>query len=269
MEKLEYNLMTRRMLQIPRVWYSDKPETWELVFSGRPPRPAVRWRGVIATARSIDDHTIVARINDGIEQSGGTLSIPVDVFFVPFRDAVATYSTGRDLYLALYALDEAGLTVEYIDFKIMGFPAIDPPDGPPKDLPDRPGGGGSFGGLYPDNNPVADLPFGDPDYGMCHYLDATFPSVSFTWPVYRLRKITALIRSANPAITGSIVLTPLIDGEVRPSVSVAVGANWTEMDIPLTVETGEVTLRRDVGGTLNDGGMVTAILRCITAWGEL
>ncbi len=121
-------------------------------------------------------------------------------------------------------------------------------------------------GLFPNRDPAAELPVWDAEFGICHYLDATFPRVSFAWPVHRLRKITTLIRSANPAITGNIVLTPLVDGEARPSVSIAVDANWTEATIPLTVETGEVALRRDAGGTLSDGGMVTAILRCVTLW---
>ncbi len=261
------------------------------------------WRGAVDVDTDSDTgplRRIMPGDFDATNAASGELRFPIDCGTQEFFDTVKSDIGGK---LEIYGHDAEDRQIVRIRIAVTLVPLVDAPGGSPTknlepvvralngltgnitlvdgdgeplpvgdgkiQVPATGGGGGSFGGLYPDNNPVADLPFGDPDYGMCHYLDATFPSVSFTWPVYRLRKITALIRSANPAITGSIVLTPLIDGEVRPSVSVAVGANWTEMDIPLTVETGEVTLRRDVGGTLNDGGMVTAILRCITAWGEL
>lgn len=131
-----------------------------------------------------------------------------------------------------------------------------------------PSGSGGYDGLFPDRNPVAQVPVLDSTLGVCHYLDATFTEIAFAYPVWRLREIRALVRSVNAAITGTVIVTPYVDGVARDAVTINVGATWAEIAIPLVVETGSVVLRR-TGGTLADGSWVTAVFRTITAMVEL
>jgi|GEM_PF-5179408 len=121
--------------------------------------------------------------------------------------------------------------------------------------------------VFPDRNPAAQVPVKDAALGVCHYLDSTFTIISLAYPVWKLREIRALVRSVNPAITGTVVITPEVDGVARDAVTIDVGATWAEIVIPLVVETGSVVLRR-TGGTLADGSWVTAAFRGITAMVE-
>lgn len=125
-------------------------------------------------------------------------------------------------------------------------------------------GGTGFDGLFPDRNPVAQIPVLDATLGVCHYLDATFTEISLAYPVWKLVEIRALACSVNPAITGTVEITPYIDDIAQTPVTINVGATWAAVTIPLAVENGEVRLVR-TGGTLADGSWVTAAFRGITA----
>lgn len=125
-------------------------------------------------------------------------------------------------------------------------------------------GGRTVSGLYPDRNPVAQVPVLDAALGVCHYLDATFTEIDFSYPVWHLVEIQALVCSVNPAITGTVEITPYIDDTAQTPVTINVGADWGAVTIPLIVETGSIRLVR-TGGTLADGSWVTAAFRGITA----
>ena len=118
--------------------------------------------------------------------------------------------------------------------------------------------------VFPDRNPVAQLPVLDAALGVCHYLDATFTEIAFAYPVWRLIEIRALVRSVNAAITGTVEITPYIDDVAQDAVTINVGADWGAVTIPLVVETGSIRLVR-TGGTLADGSWVAAAFRGITA----
>jgi len=125
-------------------------------------------------------------------------------------------------------------------------------------------GGRTVSGLYPDRNPVAQVPVLDATLGVCHILDATLTEISFAYPVWHLVEIRALVRSVNAAITGTVEITPYIDDVAQTPVTINVSATWALVTIPLVVETGAVRLVR-TGGTLADGSWVGAALRSITA----
>ena len=124
--------------------------------------------------------------------------------------------------------------------------------------------GRTVSGLYPDRNPVAQIPVLDATLGVCHYLDATFTEIDLSYPVWHLVEIRALACSVDPAITGTVEITPYVDGVAQNPVTINVGATWAAVTIPLAVETGSIRLVR-TGGTLADGSWVTAAFRGITA----
>ena len=125
-------------------------------------------------------------------------------------------------------------------------------------------GGRTVSGLFPDRNPVAQIPVLDATLGVCHYLDATFTEIDLSYPVWHLVEIRALVCSVNPAITGTVEITPYIDDVAQYAVTINVGATWAAVTIPLAVETGSIRLVR-TGGTLADGSWVTAAFSGITA----
>ena len=135
MEELTFDLIARRCMEVPRVWYSDRSEVWRITCVGRPLRPAVRWRASIATSRKMEDNDIIVRLDKGISVGENVALVTLDVFFLTFRNAVRSASTGRDLWFALYGIDAAGIEAEYIEIKFKGFPSVDPPGMNPKDLP--------------------------------------------------------------------------------------------------------------------------------------
>lgn len=125
-----------------------------------------------------------------------------------------------------------------------------------------PSGNGSE--LFPDPNPIARIPVLDATLGICHYFDSTFPEISFAYPVWKLREIRALVRSINPAVTGTVDIDLRVDGVSVDRATINVGADWGAVTIPLVAETGSIRLVR-TGGTLDDGGWITAAFRGITA----
>lgn len=280
MDTLTYDLATRRCSAVPRLRYVDAPELLRITLTGRPLRPAARWRAALSTSRAIDDACVVARINDCITLDSSTLTVPVDVFFAPFRDAVANRPAGREMYLALYGLDERDHTAEYIELRVRGLPAIDPPEGPPKELPDRPGGvyltrdeivvlikeHAIGGGLTIIADPVIALPVEDPEWGYCRYLDAAFRQLSFRGRVCGLRRVRLELVSISSAVTGNIVLVPVVNGSEVAGASfvVAVGAAPAVAAFDLEIASGTLALRRDTADerdTLKDaGGSITVIV---------
>lgn len=283
MENFSFDLVTRRCSTVPVLRYLDSPAVFTIELTGRPPRQAANWRAAVATERTIDDDAVVARINGGISCSGSELTVPVDTFFAPFRDAVENRKSGRPLFVAIYGMDEDGHTVEYIEFPARGLPAIDPPDGPPADPPDRPGnyptrdevialieefapGAGSGGvssGYHPFDNP-AEFTVLNEIYGRCVQLDATTPAVHFANSVWGISSIRFRAVSANPDVTGNAVLIAIVDGVEREPVTVAVGATPGTIEIPLDpAATGQFAIKRDVSSendTLQDGEPVSLLL---------
>ena len=118
--------------------------------------------------------------------------------------------------------------------------------------------------VFPDRNPVAQIPVLDAALGVCHILVATFTEISLSYPVWHLVEIRALVRSVNGAIVGTVIITPYIDEVAQTPVTINVGATWAAAVIPLVVETGAVRLVR-TGGTLADGSWGGAAFRAITA----
>ena len=276
--ELTYNLITRRCSTVPRLRYVDTPEMLRITLAGRAVRPAFRWRAAISTLRSVDDACVVARINEGIELTASTLTVPADVFFTTFRDAVARHPDGRKMFLAIYGLDERDHTAEYVEFRVEGLPAIDPPDGPPKTLPDRPGGvyltrdeivvlieeHAIGGGLTIIADPVIELAVADEVWGDCRYLDDTFRQLSFRGRVRGLRRVRLELVSINAAVAGNIVLVPVIDGVESEALVLPVGAAPAEAAFDLEIASGRLILRRDTADerdTLRDsGGAITAVV---------
>jgi len=264
---LTYDLVSERCFQTPQIRYTDRVDTWSIACTGRALRAGTSWRAAIATERKIDDATVIVRINEGITVNGSTIQVPIDVFFAPFRDAVAAAETGRALFFALWETGTSGDSAEYIEFKIKGFPAIDPPGDDPKPLPDRP-----VWGIITD--PITSLPVYDETWGYCRYLDDIFPEIAFIGCVTGLRKIRLKIVSINADVTGDIVLVPVVDGEVRDPVVVSVGAEPSFVTFDCSIDSGTLVLRRDSSDsrdTLQDGGTVTAVVlditfRIIEAW---
>lgn len=277
MEKLIFDLITRKCSDVPKLRYIDNPVIWEITCTGRPLNPTTHWRAAIATSRRANTDCVIARINEGISLAGDTLTVPADCFFESFRDAVEAAASGRELYFALYGLDDAEHSAEYIEFKIIGLPAVDPPDGPPKVLPDRPGGVyltrdeilALLDELTPPTtkisviaDPVVEFTVLDQTWGRCSYLDETFRTLTFACPIYELLRVKLRVVSCNPQITGDMVLRPVVNGVEGEPIIIPVGAEPENVFFPLEMN-GELAFIRDYADerdTLKDGGAVTAVI---------
>jgi len=134
MQDFSYNLLTWKCDKVPKLRYIDNPETWNVTFTGRTLKSVSSWRAAIETSRQGGMPRVIARIDDGLSLTDATLTFPADCFFYLFRDAVRNFDSGRKLNFALYGLDESKKTVEYIEFEILGLPAVDPPGTEPKHL---------------------------------------------------------------------------------------------------------------------------------------
>lgn len=88
-----------------------------------------RWRRGVQASRS----TILRRKRDTLARFDTVtateqgLTIPVDVWTVPFGEAVDGKSSGVPMFLAVYGLAEDGRTLEYLEIPVLGVPAVDPP----------------------------------------------------------------------------------------------------------------------------------------------
>ncbi len=120
------------------------------------------------------------------------------------------------------------------------------------------GGGSSF---YP---PVANYLVNDATYGAVYYLDSTIPSIVFAERVLNLKKIRLRLVSANPAVTGNIVIVPAVDGVDQTPVTLAVGATAATREIEFaTAVAGRFSLRRDYAAAADTLDNVTAIVTVI------
>ncbi len=115
--------------------------------------------------------------------------------------------------------------------------------------------GSSF---YP---PIANYLVNDASYGAVYYLDSLIPSIVFAERVLNLKKVRLRLVSANPAVTGNIVIVPAVDGVDQAPVTLAVGSTAATREIEFaTAVTGRFSLRRDHAAAADTLDNVTAIV---------
>ncbi|MGF0035961.1 gp53-like domain-containing protein [Victivallis vadensis] len=126
-----YNLKTGTVASasadLPQLVWNNRIARWEIVFTGRRPDAAVAsWRASVALDHLAAEEDTLARF-DTVTVTEQGLTIPVDVWTVPFGEAVDGKSSGVPMFLAVYGLAEDGRTLEYLEIPILGVPAVDPP----------------------------------------------------------------------------------------------------------------------------------------------
>lgn len=126
-----YNLKTGTVAfasaDLPQLVWNNRIARWEIVFTGRRPDPAVAsWRASVALDHLAAEEDTLARF-DTVTATEQGLTIPVDVWTVPFGEAVDGKSSGVPMFLAVYGLAEDGRTLEYLEIPVLGVPAVDPP----------------------------------------------------------------------------------------------------------------------------------------------
>ena len=126
-----YNLKTGTVASasadLPQLVWNNRIARWEIVFTGRRPDPAVAsWRASVALDHLAAEEDTLARF-DTVTATEQGLTIPVDVWTVPFGEAVDGKSSGVPMFLAVYGLAEDGRTLEYLEIPVLGVPAVDPP----------------------------------------------------------------------------------------------------------------------------------------------
>lgn len=126
-----YNLKTGTVASasadLPQLVWNNRIARWEIVFTGRRPDPAVAsWRASVALDHLAAEEDTLARF-DTVTVTEQGLAIPVDVWTVPFGEAVDGKSSGVPMFLAVYGLAEDGRTLEYLEIPVLGVPAVDPP----------------------------------------------------------------------------------------------------------------------------------------------
>ena len=93
-------------------------------------------------------------------------------------------------------------------------------------------------------------------------LDATTPTIELFDRVRNISKVRMVLKSANPEITGNIVLVPAVDGTEKTAVTLAVGTTAQEAEISFSEPvSGLLSFRRDYeddADTLQDTEPVTA-----------
>ena len=137
-----YNLKTGTVAaasaDLPQLVWNNRIVRWEIIFTGRRPDPAVAsWRASVALDHLAAEEDTLARFDTVTETEQG-LAIPVDVWTVPFGEAVDGKSSGVPMFLAVYGLAEDGRTLEYLEIPVLGVPAVDPPSGGGKPAKPRP-----------------------------------------------------------------------------------------------------------------------------------
>lgn len=124
--------------------------------------------------------------------------------------------------------------------------------------------GSTFTGWFPIKDPAAQLLIKDDELGVvCHYLNDMFPKIELAHDVTKLRMITLRVRAKNPATSGTMLVTPVVGGVDTEQHVVPVTGEWTEYKIPLDAVDTNVVLRRDLGGTIDDGGMTTVLVKLV------
>ena len=126
-----YNLKTGTVASasadLPQLVWNNRIARWEIVFTGRRPDPVVAsWRASVALDHLAAEEDTLARF-DTVTATEQGLAIPVDVWTVPFGEAVDGKSSGVPMFLAVYGLAEDGRTLEYLEIPVLGVPAVDPP----------------------------------------------------------------------------------------------------------------------------------------------
>lgn len=137
-----YNLKTGTVASasadLPQLVWNNRIARWEIVFTGRRPDAAVAsWRASVALDHLAAEEDTLARF-DTVTVTEQGLAIPVDVWTVPFGEAVDGKSSGVPMFLAVYGLAEDGRTLEYLEIPVLGVPAVDPPSGGGKPAKPRP-----------------------------------------------------------------------------------------------------------------------------------
>ena len=137
-----YNLKTGTVAfasaDLPQLVWNNRIARWEIVFTGRRPDAAVAsWRASVALDHLAAEEDTLARF-DTVTVTEQGLAIPVDVWTVPFGEAVDGKSSGVPMFLAVYGLAEDGRTLEYLEIPVLGVPAVDPPSGGGKPAKPRP-----------------------------------------------------------------------------------------------------------------------------------
>ena len=123
---------------LPQLVWNNRIARWEIVFTGRRPDAAVAsWRASVALDHLAAEEDTLARF-DTVTVTEQGLAIPVDVWTVPFGEAVDGKSSGVPMFLAVYGLAEDGRTLEYLEIPVLGVPAVDPPSGGGKPAKPRP-----------------------------------------------------------------------------------------------------------------------------------
>ena len=126
-----YNLKTGTVAsssaELPQLVWNNRIARWEIVFTGRRPDAAVAsWRASVALDHLAAEEDTLARF-DTVTVTEQGLTIPVDVWTVPFGEAVDGKASGVPMFLAVYGLAEDGRTLEYLEIPVLGVPAVDPP----------------------------------------------------------------------------------------------------------------------------------------------
>lgn len=130
----------------------------------------------------------------------------------------------------------------------------------------QPGANGTDGAVGPSivSDPAVEFTFMNETYGRCVQLDATTPTMNFAAPVWDVKKIRLRVVSANPDVTGNIVLVPRVNSVELEAHTVAVGGTPSAVEITLpSAQSGLFSLRRDYSSdndTLQDGEPVTALI---------
>lgn len=121
--------------------------------------------------------------------------------------------------------------------------------------------GGEGSSFY---QPVANYLVNDATYGAVYYLDSLIPSIVFAERVLNLKKVRIRLVSANPAVTGNIVIVPAVDGVDQTPITLAVTATAATREIEFaTAVTGRFTLRRDYAAAADTIDNVTAIVTAL------
>jgi len=125
-------------------------------------------------------------------------------------------------------------------------------------------GGGEGAAFY---SPVANYLVYDATYGAVYYLDSTIPSIKFVDRVSGLKKVRMEMVSANPAVTGNVVIVPSVDSADLTPITIEVTSSITlnEFELSSAVR-GRFSLRRDYAAaadTLDDVTAIVTVLRIL------
>ncbi|MGE4564479.1 MAG: hypothetical protein AB7F32_06395 [Victivallaceae bacterium] len=199
--------------------------------------------------------------------SGRSLQFELDTFTAAFERACAFNRNCR--------MEIAGCGEVLLQDTIAIAPRVDVEGRPPESQPryptfeqvaaliaGNPGKSDREGSsFYP---PVANYLVNDATYGAVYYLDSTIPAITFPERVLNLKKVRLRLVSANPAVTGNIVVVPAVDGVDQAPVTLAVGATAETREIEFaSAVSGRFSLRRDYTAAADTLDAVTAIVTAL------